>query len=157
MTEEALWARLPFALGDVLVAEGGDEAWLAGASLFFEDALVAALFRAPGSGVDRAVYLRAVPPLDAFWLEAKPAERGPREPPSSLEQEGTLYTRVRRLPVRIERRGESSFDLEGLAILGEYRGLGAQRLVRVATSEAVLTCVGRVLLPGTYDRLPASS
>src|SRR5262245_37585647 len=88
-----LGARLGFGLGDVLVFENGEEAWLAGASLLSEDAPIALLFRAPGSGADRAVYVRAVPPLESVWLELRRTERGPREPPSSLEEGGTLYAR----------------------------------------------------------------
>ncbi len=156
MSDEALWARLPFRVGDVLVTDSGEEAWLAGASVFSEDAPVAALFRAPRSGTDFGVYLRAIPPVEAFLLSLRGIERGPIEPPSSLEEGGALYSRVRRLPVSVAREGESSFDVEGFAILGEYRGLGEMRILRVATREAVMMFVGRLLLPGTYDRLPGA-
>jgi hypothetical protein len=157
VNDAAIWRRLPFGVGDVLVTDRGEEAWLAGASVFSEDAPVAALFRAPSGGADLAVYLRAVEPIDALLLSLSGLERGPIEPPTSIEREGALYARVRRLPVSVTRHGESSFDLEGFAVVGEYRGLGEERLLRVATREAAMTFVGRVLVPGTYDRLPARS
>lgn len=157
VSEDALWSRLPFKVGDVLVAEGGDEAWLAGASMMSEDAMVAALFRAPNAGADLAIYLRAVAPFEAFWLVSRGISPGPIEPPTSFEEGSELFSRVRRLPVEITRHGESSFDLEGFAIVAEYRGLGESRLLRVATREAVMLFSGRLLRPGTYDRLPGGA
>lgn len=150
------FASLPFGLGDVLVLENGEEAWLAGALVCAESAPIAFLFRAPSGGQDRAVYLRAVPPVDAYWLDDCSGARahGPLEPPTSLEHAGEIYARARRLPVAVSRTGEVSFDLEGTGILAEYRGPADRRLVRVATREAVLVCAGRVLLPGAYDRFP---
>jgi hypothetical protein len=152
-----LGARLGFGLGDVLVFENGDEAWLAGVSLLSEDAPIALLFRAPSSRIDRAVYVRAVPPNESILLELRRTERGSIEPPSSLEEESTLYARTRRLPVRIERVDDASFDLEGTSVIGEYRGIGDQRLVRIATAEAVMLFVGRRFEPNDYDRLPGST
>lgn len=149
-----LTRSLPFGLGDVLVLEDGEEAWLAGATLVSEDAPIAVLFRAPAARVDRAVYLRAVPPHEAAWLVLARSERAPLEPPSSLEEDGFLYTRTRRLPVQLTRVDDASFDVEGTAVVGEYRGPSDRRIVRVSTSEVVMTFVGRKLAPQDYDRLP---
>lgn len=150
----SLAEHLPFGLGDVLVLRSGEEAWLAGASLLSEDAPIAVLFRAPSARVDRAIYLRANAPFEAAWLELLRVERGPIEPPSSLEEGGVLFSRARRLPVSVARIEDASFDLEGNAILGEYRALGERRLLRVATSEAIMLFLGRRLAHDDYDRFP---
>ena len=152
----ALADRLPFGLGDVLVFRDGEEAWLQSASVLSEDAPIAVLFRAPAARVDRAVYLRAVAPHDSALLSLLRVERGPIEPPSSLEEDDVLYSRTRRLPVSVARVDDASFDLEGSAIVGEYRGLGDRRLLRLATPEAVMLFAGRSLTRDDYDRLPGS-
>jgi len=149
------WDRFKLGIGDVLVAENGEEAWLAGACVFAEEAPIAALFRAPARDGDLAIYLRALPPFETFWLTFTRSERAsPIEPPHSLEEGGVLYSRTRRLPVGVTRHGTTSFDVEGFAIVGEYKGLADERMLRVATADEALYFVGHVLRPGSYDLLP---
>lgn len=52
--------RLPFRLGDVLVRDSTEEAWLAGATVFEEDAPVAVLFQGACVGSRLAVYVTSV-------------------------------------------------------------------------------------------------
>ena len=148
--------RLPFRLGDVLVRDCAEEAWLAGATVFEEDAPVAVLFRAPASGRDCAVYVRVVAPFESVWLGPCKKERGIFEPPSSLEETGVLYRRARRLPLHASpiKGSELVFDIDGTVLLAEYRGPVVERLVRISRGDDVWLFEGQVMGPGSYDRFP---
>jgi hypothetical protein len=148
--------RFPCRLGDVIVRHAErDEAWLAGALLFTEDRPVAALFVAPEVPEDRAVFARDEQ-TEIAWLrpDPGPGDLSGRDPPNTLECGGVRFERKRRLPVRVQRLGTRAPTVGATAIVAEYAGPGAQRLVLVAGADATLAWRGVALLRGEYDVLP---
>jgi hypothetical protein len=150
-------ASFPCHLGDVLVRTAAhDEAWLAGALVFSEEAVVAALFVAPEAGGDRALFVRDAPGAGVTWLA--PVAKGdlplPAEPPFTLEHAGVRYERARRLPVKVTRLGSGAPSVGPQAVVAEYAGAGTERLVVVAGTEQVLAFHGEALAESEYDVLP---
>jgi hypothetical protein len=149
----------PCKLGDVVVriAER-DEAWLAGGLVFAEERPVAALFIAPEAGGDRAIFVRDVPGAGVTWLApiAANAPAVTKEPPHALEHDGVRYERARRLPVNVARAGSGAPSVGERAIVAEYAGPAAMRMVIVAGSEQTLSWKGVALGDGEYDVLPGS-
>jgi hypothetical protein len=149
----------PCKLGDVVVRVAErDEAWLAGAMMLEEERPVAALFVAPEAGGDRAIFVRDAPGAGMTWLtpitENAPAVT--KEPPHALEHEGVRYERARRLPVRVSRVGSGAPSVGDRAVVAEYAGPAAMRLLVVAGSEQTLAWKGVALEEGEYDVLPGS-
>ncbi|HXN31161.1 MAG TPA: hypothetical protein VN894_04840 [Polyangiaceae bacterium] len=157
-SEAATFHAFPCRLGDVVVRTvERDEAWLAGALVFEEERPVAALFVAPEAGADRALLAReAVEGLT--WLSPLPiAELAlTADPPHAIEHHGVRFERVRRLPVRVTRAGSGAPSVGDRAVVAEYEGQGAERIVVVAGSERTLAWTGVALGRGEYDVLPGS-
>lgn len=150
-------ASFPCKLGDVVVRTAeGDEAWLAGALMLEEDRPVAALFVAPEAGGDRAVFVRDAPGAGMTWLTPvmKDAPPATKDPPHALEHDGVRYERSRRLPVRVSRLGTGAPSVGDRAVVAEYAGPAAMRLLVLAGSERTLTWKGVALTEGEYDVLP---
>jgi len=147
-------------LGDVVLRRiEGDEAWLAGALVLTEDRPVAALFVGPEARGERAVFVPGPAQATLTWLSPLAAGEltlvAPGgDPPRALEHRGTRFRRTRRLPVRVQRFGTDAPRVGKRAILGEYAGSGAQRLLVVAGSDAALAWRGVSLAEGEYDVLP---
>jgi hypothetical protein len=150
------FADMPCALGDV-VMRGSDEAWLAGGIVFLEDHPVSALFVAPEAGTDRAVYVRARPSGELFWLSPVPAGELTigSEPPTSLEHGTVRYDRLRRLPVKVQRAGSGAPDVGDQVIVAEYASSGFERLVVVTGAGTAHVWAGSVLEEGMYEILPS--
>jgi hypothetical protein len=143
-------------LGDVIVRRlDHDEAWLAGALVFSESRPVAALFVAPEVRQDRAVFVRAAA-RELAWLtpvvEAVEAPGG--EPPNAIEHNGLRFRRQRRHPVHVDRVGTGAPAVGDRAVVAEYVGAGADRMLVVAGAEATLAWCGVVVADGSYDVLP---
>ena len=150
-------ASFPCKLGDVIVRRAEhDEAWLAGALVFSEEDPRATLFVAPEAGTDRAIFLRDVAGAPLVWLAPLPKDAlgFTGEPPHVVEHEATRFERVRRLPVRVERLGTGAPVVGGTAVIAEYEGRGAERLIVVAGGEATLAWRGVALAEDEYDVLP---
>jgi len=150
-------AGFPCRLGDVVLRTAErDEAWLAGALVLEEERPVAALFVAPEAGGDRALFVRDAPGAGLVWLA--PLAPGSlaltKEPPSALEHEGTRFERTRRLPVRVVRVGSGAPAVGDQAIVAEYTGAAADRLLVVAGRDLTLAWRGVLLREGEYDVLP---
>lgn len=163
-----LLAGFPCKLGDVLVrAAEGDEAWLAGALVFEEERPVAALFIAPEAGGDRAIFVRPARGSDAAradvtWLAPVDLRDlpglGPTgEPPHALEHGGVRYERSRRLPVKVERIGTGAPSVGSQAVVAEYSGAGAERILAVAGSPGTLAWAGLALRESEYEVLPGDA
>jgi len=149
-------AGFPCKLGDVVVRRGErDEAWLAGALLLREDRPVAVLFVAPEAREDRALFVRDG---SMSWLTPFPDTIAPvsGEPPHAIEHRGTTFERRRRLPVHVERLGDGAPHVGDSAVLGEYSGLGVERLVVIVGTDAVRAWHGVALSEDDYDVLPGS-
>jgi hypothetical protein len=145
----------PCKLGDVILrAAEHDEAWLAGALVFEEDAPVAALFVAPEAGGDRALFVRVGGGI--VWLSptSTAAIGKTPEPPHTLELGGVRYERTRRLPVRVSRVGSGAPAVGAKALVVEYGGAAVDRLLVVAGSEQTLVWQGVQLSEGEYEVLP---
>jgi hypothetical protein len=144
----------PCHLGDVVMVHGGEEAWLAGALVFFESLPAAALFVAPEAGADRALYVRPKPQASIVWLMPVPDGELAvgHEPPSTLEHKGERFERVRRIPFRVERAGTGAPDVGEQALVAEYAS-GGERLLVVSGTGAPRVWRGNVLEDGTYDVL----
>jgi len=166
-TEDDRQKGLPCALGDVVLLAGGEEAWLAGAVLFRERAAhrdesgevtrtVAALFVAPESGRDRAVYARSSPEVSLDWMAplAPAALTLGGEPPSAIEHDGERFERVRRVPLALECVGAGAPDLGARGVVGEYEGGGGARLLVVIGASGTRAWRGRRLDQGMYEILP---
>jgi hypothetical protein len=150
-------AGFPCKLGDVIVRVAErDEAWLAGALVLEEERPVAALFVAPEAGGDRALFVREAPGAGMTWLEPLPegALAVTKDPPHALEHEGVRFERSRRLPVRVSRIGSGAPSVGDRAVVAEYAGAAADRLLVVAGSEQTLAWRGVALRDGEYDVLP---
>lgn len=154
------FAGMPCKLGDVVVRTAErDEAWLAGALVFEEEKPVAALFVAPEAGGDRALFVREAPGSGLTWLVplAKGALPLTSDPPHAVEHEGARYERARRLPVKVTRVGTGAPTVGARAVVAEYAGAAAERLVVVAGSEQTLAWKGVSLAEGEYDVLPGGA
>jgi hypothetical protein len=126
--------------------------------VFEEERPVAALFVAPEAGGDRAVFVRDVPGAGMTWLTplAEDAPAVTKEPPHALEHDGVRYERARRLPVRVSRVGSGAPSVGEQAVVAEYTGPAAMRLLVVAGGEQTLVWKGETLGEGDYDVLPGS-
>ena len=154
------FAGMPCKLGDVVVRTAErDEAWLAGALVFEEEKPVAALFVAPEAGGDRALFVREAPGSGLTWLVplAKGALPLTSDPPHAVEHEGARYERARRLPVKVTRVGTGAPTVGARAVVAEYAGAAAERLVVVAGTEQTLAWKGVSLADGEYDVLPGDA
>jgi hypothetical protein len=153
------WSVFPFALGDVVVRAGGEEAWLAGAIVLSEDRPALALFVAPEAGGDRAVLVHARPGDEVVWLEPLPADEIAlgAEPPTSLEVRGTRYDRTRRLPLRAERLGTGAPDLGDVVVVAEYAASAQERLLVITGGGSARVWRGTLLERGMYDVLPSGA
>jgi hypothetical protein len=143
-------------LGDVILRTAEhDEAWLAGALVFEEEVLVAALFVAPEAGGDRAVFARVGGGAGLAWLApmAPPTPKA-AEPPHTMEVGGVRFERARRLPVHVRRIGTGAPSVGAKAILVEYTGGASDRIVVVAGPEQTLFWRGVSLGEGEYEVLP---
>jgi hypothetical protein len=90
------------------------------------------------------------------WLTpiAKDAPAVTKDPPHALEHGGVRYERARRLPVRVTRVGTGAPSVGDRAVVAEYTGPAAMRLLVVAGSEQTLAWSGVALGEGEYDILP---
>lgn len=150
-------ASFPCKLGDVVVRTAErDEAWLAGALVLEEERPVAALFVAPEAGGDRALFVRDAPGAGLTWLAPLPdgAVGSTKDPPHALEVGGARYERARRLPVRVSRVGTGAPAVGDRAVVAEYAGAAADRLLVVAGADRTLVWKGVALREGEYDVLP---
>jgi hypothetical protein len=146
----------PCRLGDVVVRTAErDEAWLSGALVFEEQRPVAALFMAPDAGAHRAVLAHEAEE-GLTWLS--PLELGelllPREIPLTIEHAGVRFERFRRVPVRVRTVGNHAPKVGDHAVVAEYRGRGAERLVVVVGAEQTWAGRGIALQKSDFDVLP---
>ena len=144
----------PCQLGDVVLRLTGEEAWLAGGLVLWEDTPVAALFVAPDAGHDCAIYVRPRPREALFWMEPldPAAVLVAGEPPSSVEQGGIRFDRVRRLPLRPRRIGLGAPDVGDAVVLAEYASAGSERLlVMRSTSGSSHAYRGEELEVSSYE------
>ena len=159
-TPEDAFAGLPCKVGDVVMRSvERDEVWLAGALVFREEKPVAALFAAPEAGGDKALFARVAPGAGLVWLSPLPGTvvRPSSDPPHSLEIEGVRFERARRLPVAVSRAGSGAPSVGERAVVAEYAGPAAARLLVVAGNEATLAWKGVALGEGEYDVLPGAT
>jgi hypothetical protein len=150
------FSEMPCTLGDV-VMRGNEEAWLAGGVVFIEQHPVSALFVAPDAGAGHAIYARARPSRELFWLTPLPAGEVTvgAEPPTSLEHASVRYDRLRRLPVKVQRAGSGAPDVGDQVIVAEYASSGFERLVVVTGAGTARVWAGLVLEEGMYEVLPS--
>ncbi len=160
--DEEMWARFPCRLGDVVVHPGGDEAWLAGATILSEDVAAAILFVAPEAKSDRALCVFAKPATDVFWLSPLAADAWkppPTEPPSAIEIEGEPFERARRLPFRATRIGEGAPELGADILLVEYKSQRSleKRVISISGGGHSRAWIGTVIDIGACDILPGGA
>jgi hypothetical protein len=154
------WDSFPCRLGDVIVHPGGEEAWLAGALIFSEDVAAAVLFVAPEAKSDHAVYVRAKPTTEIFWLAPLAADAWappPTSPPTAIEVEGEPFERIRRLPFRSTRVGEGAPDLGDEILLAEYKSLRSveKRVISISGGGHARAWIGTAIDIGVCDVLPS--
>ncbi len=148
------WRVFPCALGDVVMRTFDDaEAWPAGAVVLREDAPAAVLFIAPDAAGDRAIYARPRPNEELAWLTpvAREAALVGAEPPSTLEVEGTRYERRRRLPLRAERWGTGTPEIQGTTLVGEYDAPAGEVVIVLISDGVARAWRGRRLGPSEYE------
>jgi hypothetical protein len=160
--DEEMWARFPCRLGDVVVHPGGDEAWLAGATILSEDVAAAILFVAPEAKNDRALYVLPKPSTDVTWLSPVAADAWtppPTEPPTTIEIEGEPFERVRRLPFRAARIGEGAPELGADVLLAEYKSQRSleKRVISISGGGHARAWVGTIIDIETCDVLPGGA
>lgn len=159
---EILWTRFPCRLGDVIVHPSGDEAWLAGAIILSEDVAAAVLFVAPEAKNDRAVYARAKPVTEIFWLSPLAADGWTppdTDPPTTIEIEGEPFERIRRLPYRTEAMGEGTPSLGAEILLAEYKSLRSleRRVISISGKGSARAWIGSAIDIRVCDVLPAGA
>jgi hypothetical protein len=114
------------------------------------------LFIAPEAGGDRGLFMRPAPASGVTWLA--PLAKGElaltADPPHALEHAGVRFVRVRRLPVKVTRVGSGAPTVGAQAIVAEYTGAAADRILVVAGAEQTLAWKGVALGEGEYDVLP---
>jgi hypothetical protein len=148
------WRIFPCALGDVVLRTLDDsEAWLAGAIVLREDAPAAVLFIAPDAAGERAIYARPRPNVGLAWLApvAEGAALVGAEPPSTLEIDGIRFERRRRLPLRAERWGTGTPEVQGTTFLGEYDAPAGEVAIVLIADGVARAWRGRRLEPGQYE------
>jgi hypothetical protein len=160
--DEAMWSRFSCRLGDVVVHPGGDEAWLAGATILSEDVAAAILFVAPEAKNDRALYVLAKPSTEVVWLSPLPADTWtppPTEPPTTIEIEGEPFERVRRLPFRATRIGEGAPDLGADVLVAEYKSqrTAEKRVISISGGGHARAWVGTTIDITACDVLPGGA
>ena len=143
----------PCQLGDVVLKATGEEAWLAGALVFEEDALSCVLFCSPDKGGHSAVFVRVDPGAPLIWLRPidPTSVLAMKEPPQSLELEGIRFERARRLPLKARVIGTGVPHVGSTAILAEYRTPSAEALLIVAGDERSLAYRGEVVSEGLFE------
>lgn len=146
---------MPCRLGDVVVRVTGEEAWLAGALVFEERRVVAALFVAPQAGADLALFATPEPEASFSWLSpVAPSEAAVHgDPPTSLEIGHVRFERVRLRPLVARPVGHHAPDVRGTVLVAEYEGASVERLVVVRGPQATWIYRGAMLPPSTYDVL----
>jgi hypothetical protein len=157
-SEAGALPNFPFRLGDVVVRTAErDEAWLAGALVFEEQQPSAVLFFAPEAGGDRALFARAGDPGVAWLVALSPDELAlTNDPPHVVEHAGVRFERARRLPVRVRAIGTGAPHIGDRAVLAEYVGPGAERILVAVGSAVTLAWIGVALGKEGYDVLPGS-
>ncbi len=147
----------PCKLGDVVLRDGGDEAWLAGVLVLSEEEPMRALYFAPEDGKDVVVLATPRPESALTWLS--PIDPGVvltrGEPPSSIEHEGLRFERFRRLPLRVSRFGSGAPDVGEECVVAEYRAAGPERLLVVVGGGSSHAYRGVSLEEGMYEILPS--
>lgn len=146
-------------LGDVLVRSNGEEAWCSSAIVLSENAPVAVLFVAPNRGQDIFVFATAPPDAELVWLAPWTAERmaGGVDPPPTLDVGDVRYERRRRRPLRLAAFGPGAPDLGEVAIVAEYTGMGAERLIFFKGASRTLAFRGSALDASTYEVITPTS
>lgn len=147
-------------VGDVVLRQRGDEAWLGGALVLEEARPLVALLVSPARGRDVAVLAHAPPNRELAWLAATDLAAGlpPGDLPAVLEHGGLPYERQRRLPLAARAAGEGAPDLAGDVVYGEYRGPARERLVLVrGPGRAPLAFAGEVMLEGSFEIVPSGA
>lgn len=148
----------PCQFGDIVMRKDGSEAWLQSGFVFSEEIAVSALFTASSELGETSIYVRREPANDVLWLTAVRPEviDAAREAPALFESDGTMFERLRRTPLRVERWGASAPELEGTAFVSEYLGPGGRRMLLVQCAPfADLVFAGVVLTPDAFEVLPA--
>jgi hypothetical protein len=146
----------PCRLGDVVVRKlERDEAWIAGALILEEQRPVAALFIGPEVGSDRVIWAHEAD-QGLTWLSSlRPDELLlPGEPPLAIEHAGVRFERRRRLPVRVRKLGDHVPPVGDSAVVAEYIGPGADRIVVLIGAEQTWLWRGTVLRRSDFDVLP---
>ena len=144
---------LPFALGDVVIADH-EERWLAGGLLAREgDKVVAAIFFAPEGAATKAVVAFARPRRDVLWLSPARVD-SPAEPPASVEIDGVAMTRRGRLPIVLSRHGQGvPSSIGDTGIFAEYEGGADEVAVLLTSGGRAFAWTGKKLEEDAYDRL----
>lgn len=149
---KTLFEELPLALGDVVMAEGG-ERWLAGAVIAKEQSRVlGALFLAPEGSSQHAIVCFAAPQRHIYWLT--PSElTSPDEPPATIELGTTMFRRRARIPVSLTRLGQGVPELHEEGLWAVYDGGGRDVAMVLTSGGRVMAYKGVRLDEGEFDRL----
>lgn len=147
----------PCQLGDVLMRETGEEAWLAGALVLAEEVPVSALFVAPDAGHDTVIYVRPKPRPSLAWLVPLDpnAVLVGGEPPNAVELASVRFDRVRRLPLRARRAGVGAPDVGDVVVVAEYASAGSERLLVLKGNAGVRAFRGEELDASAYEVIPS--
>jgi hypothetical protein len=141
-------------LGDV-ISSGGEERWVSGAIAAREQTVVMVLFFAPEGREHWVVVAYLLPERDILWL--RPVEVvSPAEPPATLEIGEFTMHRKSRVPVKFERLGQGTPDVESTGIVATYSA-GAREVAIVLTSGGqCLAWSGRRVDASDYERMGKS-
>jgi hypothetical protein len=144
-------------LGHVVTLKGGAEAldtprerWLEGGIVLAEEGTpLAVVYFAPEGAKQVAVVSYPRPDSDIVWGKVVPLELGP-EPPTTIEVEGVVLSRVRRHSVSARRVGSSAPRVGERATCAVYASSGDLVLVAIV-AETPLSIFGRRLTAEEYE------
>ncbi|MFO0548997.1 MAG: hypothetical protein U0271_11460 [Polyangiaceae bacterium] len=157
-------AELVLALDDVVSVEADDpssgagrrvrvDRWLAGAVVAFDGKdLVGALYAAPEGVRTEFVSVLGSPRRDIGWLSRSEVSLG-KPPPTTVEIEGRVLTRKRRLMVRFERLGRGAPNIGSEGVWAEYEAEGGIVAVALIGASEQLVACGMRYEAGEYDRI----
>lgn len=152
------FADYPCGLKDVLARTKDDEVLLSGGLRLSESgAPVAAIFFGTGpQGAPRQVVAFPGDRTEFFWLSPEQPQDSGAEPPSSIELQGIVLERSRRLPVIVERFGTDVPPVDREAIFAEYRGGSGQVAFLLRGPKATLCGSGEAASVSSVERYPGA-
>ena len=138
-------------VGAGAVAGQSEERWLSGGLVLSEgDSVAAVIFSAPEGIAQGMVVAFPAPRSEILWLSPVEVELG-SDLPTTIEHQGLVLQRKRRLGVSLRRVGRDAPSLGKQGVYAEYASTGAETLVALLGESGAIQLWGRRLTSAEYD------